>query len=70
MPSVILQPVLMDDNELEQFLPYVEHCEVSHEMKMQILRNLCKVPQCFIDEAWGNWPTQQAARNKPDRNSN
>lgn len=69
IPPAILQPVLMDDKQLEQFLPYVAHCEVSHEMKMQILRDLWSVMESFADEAWGIG-SYGGQPKKPDGHSN
>jgi len=60
----------MDDKKLEQFLPYLEHSNVSAEMKMQILRDLCRVLESFVDEAWGTCPIQQGLGEKPDESSN
>lgn len=60
----------MDDKKLEQFLPYLEHSNVSEEMKMQILRDLRKVLESFVDEAWGTCPIQQVLGKKPDESSN
>lgn len=55
----------MDDKQLEQSLPYVEHCEVSAEMKMQILRDLWSTLQIFADHAWELGPLHDAIQQKP-----
>jgi len=62
MRVVILQPDVMDDKQLEQFLPHVEHCDVSQEMKMQILRDLWSVMESFAYDAWELRPPQRSAK--------
>lgn len=44
--------------DLKQFLPYVEHCDLSEEQKLALLEDLCVILASFVDEAWGLCPTQ------------
>jgi len=47
--------------DLNQFLPYVEHCDLSEEQKLALLEDLWSIMSSFADEAWGLCPTQHFA---------
>ena len=47
--------------DLKQFLPYVEHCDLSEEQKLELLADLWSIMESFADEAWGLSPTQHFA---------
>jgi hypothetical protein len=47
--------------DLKQFLPYVEHCDLSEEQKLALLEDLRSILSSFVDEAWGLCPTQNFA---------
>ena len=47
--------------DLKQFLPYVEHCDLSEEQKLALLEDLRSILSSFVDEAWGLCPTQNYA---------
>lgn len=44
--------------DLKQFLPYVEHCDLTEEQKLALLEDLWSIVSSFVDEAWGLCPTQ------------
>lgn len=48
-------------DHLKQFLPYVEHCDLSEEQKLELLADLWSIMESFADEAWGLCPTQHFA---------
>lgn len=47
--------------DLKQFLPYVEHCDLTEEQKLALLEDLWSILSSFVDEAWGLCPTQHFA---------
>lgn len=47
--------------DLKQFLPFVEHCDLSEEQKLALLADLWLIMESFADEAWGLSPTQNFA---------
>lgn len=47
--------------DLKQFLPYVEHCDLTEDQKLELLADLWSIMESFADEAWGLCPTQQTA---------
>lgn len=47
--------------DLKQFLPYVEHCDLTEEQKLALLADLWSILSSFVDEAWGLCPTQHFA---------
>lgn len=47
--------------DLKQFLPYVEHCDLTEEQKLELLADLWSIMESFADEAWGLCPTQNFA---------
>ncbi len=47
--------------DLKQFLPYVEHCDLSEEQKLELLADLWSIMESFANEAWGLCPTQHFA---------
>lgn len=48
-------------DHLKQFLPYVEHCDLSEDQKLELLADLWSIMESFADEAWGLCPTQHFA---------
>ncbi len=46
-------------DHLKQFLPHVEHCNLTEEQKLALLADLWSIMESFADEAWGLSPTQQ-----------
>jgi hypothetical protein len=52
--------------EIESYLQYLEHCDLSREEKLAILEDLWSIMQSFVDEAWGLCPSQHIANdNRP-----
>lgn len=47
--------------DMKQFLPYVEHCDLTENQKLEILADLWSIMESFADEAWGLCPTQHIA---------
>jgi hypothetical protein len=47
--------------DLEKFRQYVDHCDLTDEQKIEVLRDLWSIMESFVDEAWGLCPTQQFA---------
>lgn len=47
--------------DLKQFLPFVEHCDLTEEQKLAVLADLWSIMESFADEAWGLCPTQHFA---------
>ena len=47
--------------DLKQFLPFVEHCDLTEEQKLEVLADLWSIMESFADEAWGLCPTQHFA---------
>ncbi|MBA4233750.1 MAG: hypothetical protein C0465_24550 [Ralstonia sp.] len=47
--------------DLKQFLPYVEHCDLTEEQKLELLADLWSIMESFADEAWGLSPTHTFA---------
>lgn len=47
--------------DLKQFLPFVEHCDLSEAQKLELLADLWSIMESFADEAWGLCPTQHFA---------
>jgi hypothetical protein len=47
--------------EIEPYLQYLEHCDLSREEKLALLEDLWSIMQSFVDEAWGLCPTQHIA---------
>ncbi|MBA2125654.1 hypothetical protein DLM45_05375 [Hyphomicrobium methylovorum] len=39
--------------DLRQFLPYVEHCNLTEAQKLELLADLWSIMESFADEAWG-----------------
>lgn len=48
-------------DHLKQFLPYVEHCDLSEAQKLELLADLWSIMESFADEAWGLCPTHNFA---------
>lgn len=48
-------------DHLKQFLPHVEHCNLTEEQKLELLADLWSIMESFADEAWGLSPTQHFA---------
>ncbi|MFA7307833.1 MAG: hypothetical protein WC026_14295 [Hyphomicrobium sp.] len=48
-------------DHLRQFLPHVEHCNLSEAEKLELLADLWSIMESFADEAWGLCPTQHFA---------
>jgi hypothetical protein len=44
--------------DLRQFLPYIAHCDLTEEQKLEILADLWSIMGSFADEAWGLCPTE------------
>lgn len=40
-------------DHLKQFLPYVEHCDLTEAQKLELLADLWSIMESFADEAWG-----------------
>lgn len=58
--------------DLKQFLPYVEHCDLTEAQKLELLADLWSILECFADDAWGVVPkhdfandNEQFSRTKP-----
>ena len=47
--------------DLKQFLPFVEHCDLTEEQKLAVLADLWSIMESFADVAWGLCPTQHFA---------
>lgn len=47
--------------DLKQFLPFVEHCDLTEAQKLELLADLWSIIESFADEAWGLCPTQNFA---------
>jgi len=47
--------------DLKQFLPFVEHCDLTEAQKLELLADLWSIMESFADEAWGLCPTQNFA---------
>lgn len=47
--------------DLKQFLPHVEHCDLSEADKLALLEDLWSIISSFADEAWGLCPSQNIA---------
>lgn len=43
-------------DHLKQFLPYVEHCNLTETQKLELLADLWSIMESFADEAWGVVP--------------
>jgi hypothetical protein len=56
--------------DLKQFLPYVEHCDLTEEQKLELLADLWSIMESFADEAWGLCPTQHFANDNARFSSN
>lgn len=39
--------------DLRQFLPYVEHCNLTEAQKLELLADLWSIMESFADDAWG-----------------
>lgn len=48
-------------DHLKQFLPYVEHCDLTEDQKLELLADLWSILESFADEAWGLCPSQNFA---------
>lgn len=48
-------------DHLKQFLPYVEHCDLTEAQKLELLADLWSIMESFADEAWGLSPTHSFA---------
>lgn len=58
--------------DLKQFLPYVEHCDLTEAQKLELLADLWSIMESFADDAWGVVPkhdfandNEQLSRIKP-----
>lgn len=40
-------------DHLKQFLPYVEHCDLTEAQKLELLADLWSIMESFADDAWG-----------------
>ncbi|MGE0054468.1 MAG: hypothetical protein AB7S74_09680 [Hyphomicrobium sp.] len=40
-------------DHLKQFLPHIEHCDLSEAQKLELLADLWSIMESFADEAWG-----------------
>lgn len=47
--------------DIEPYLKYLDHCELSREEKLALLQDLWSIMESFVDEAWGLCPTQHFA---------
>lgn len=47
--------------DLKQFLPFVEHCDLTEEQKLELLADLWSIMESFADDAWGLSPTHTFA---------
>ena len=59
-------------DHLKQFLPYVEHCDLTEAQKLELLADLWSIMESFADDAWGVVPkhsfandNEQFSRTKP-----
>lgn len=47
--------------DLKQFLPYVEHCNLTEAEKLELLADLWSIMESFADDAWGVVPKHSFA---------
>jgi len=48
-------------DHLKQFLPHIEHCDLSEAQKLELLADLWSIMESFADEAWGVVPAHDFA---------